>query len=71
MQLVDSALTVCMQCTGFITGTLYFVCRLSDFMQLVDSALTVCMQHTGFITGTLYFLLCMDSQILCSWWIVH
>ena len=25
MQLVDSTLTVCMQCTGFITSTLYFV----------------------------------------------
>ena len=25
MQLVDSALTACMQCTGFITGTLYFL----------------------------------------------
>ena len=76
MQLVDSALTVCMQHTGFITGTLYFLLCMDspDFMQLVDSALTVCMQYTGFITGTLcivFSILCIDSWILCSWWIVH
>ena len=71
MQLVDSALTACMQCTGFITGTLYFyfVYGLLDFMQLVDSTLAACMQRTGFITGTLcivFSILCMDSWILCS-----
>ena len=72
MQLVDSAFTAHMQCTGFTTGTLcilYNVYRLSDFMQLVDSALTVRMQCTGFTTGTLcivFSILCMDSQILCS-----
>ena len=74
MQLVDSALTACMQHTGFTTGTLYIVFSIlcmdsQDFMQLVDSALTVHMQHTGFTTGTLYIvfsILCMDSWILCS-----
>ena len=73
MQLVDSALTVCMQHTGFTTGTLYhifyFVYGLSDFMQLVDSAFTAHMQCTGFTTGTLcivFSILCMDSRILCS-----
>ena len=59
MCMVDSALTVHMQCTGFTTGTLYIVYGLSDFMQLVDSALTAHMQHTGFTTGTLYFLFCV------------
>ena len=54
MQLVDSAFTACMQCTGFTTGTL-------DFMQLVDSAFdSMYAAHRIYYWNiVLYFLFCV------------